>query len=68
MQEQLVMAADVAAKLQVTEARVFELARMKLLPCVRIGRQVRFVPEQINAWVQNGGQALPKGWRCEDDY
>ena len=49
----------------ISQARWYELARQGICPHVRLGRQVRFVPEQIEAWIQSGGQALPGGWRQE---
>lgn len=47
--------------------RAYELARQGILPHVRLGRQVRFVPAQVEAWIADGGQALPGGWRQEPD-
>lgn len=49
----------------ISKDRAYELARRNILPHVRLGRQVRFVPEQIDAWIEAGGQALPGGWRQE---
>jgi len=54
----LLKAKDVAELLSVKPSRVYELARRGLLPCVRLGRNVRFDPEQIRQWVENGGQGL----------
>ena len=51
----------------IPRARAYELARQGILPHVRLGRQVRFVPEQVEAWIADGGQALPGGWRQETD-
>ena len=67
MHKRLVKAADVAPVLDVSEARVYELARLKLIPCVRLGRQLRFDLEVLEAWVAEGGQALPGGWRREPE-
>ena len=50
-----------------TVARVYELVRQGILPCVRFGRQIRFDSQQIEAWIASGGQALPGGWRQEDN-
>lgn len=61
----LVKANVVAKKLDVSEARVYELAKLGLLPCVRMGRQVRFRPEEIDAFIASGGAAFPGGWRKE---
>lgn len=59
----LLKAVDVAPTLNVTGARVLELARQGLLPCVRLGRQVRFDPNALADWIATGGKALPGGWR-----
>jgi len=61
----LVNADAVAECLGVSRARVFELVRLKLLPCIRLGRQLRFDPMVIDAWIASGGKALPGGWRRE---
>ena len=65
--QKLVNATDIAPLLGVSEARLYELARLGLIPCVRLGRQVRFDPAVVEAWVEGGGQALPGGWRREAD-
>lgn len=49
----------------IKKARAYELARLGILPSVRLGRQVRFIPEQVDQWLEAGGQALPGGWRLE---
>jgi excisionase family DNA binding protein len=36
-------------------ARVYEAARIGLIPCVRIGRQVRFDEDRLKRWVEEGG-------------
>ena len=59
----LVAAKVVAERLGITTNRVYELAAQGILPCVRLGRQVRFDPEKVEALVASGGQALPGGWR-----
>lgn len=45
--------------------QILKLAREGIIPCVRIGRSVRFSPEQIYEWERNGGQAWGGGWRKE---
>lgn len=42
-----------------SEARVYEAARLGLIPCVRIGRQVRFDEDTLREWVRQGGTAQP---------
>ena len=58
---------EVARLLNVSEARTRELARQHLIPVVRLGRQLRFDPDAIQAWIADGGQALPGGWRREPE-
>jgi excisionase family DNA binding protein len=58
---------EVAARLDVTEARAYELARTGALPSVRIGRQIRVSPDALGAWIENGGQPLPGGWRRDPE-
>jgi excisionase family DNA binding protein len=55
----LLTADMVSTELQVPLSRVYELARLGLLPHVRIGKQVRFDPDRLKAWIESGGQALP---------
>ncbi len=45
--------------LGVSPFRVYELARLGLLPCVRLGRQIRFDPDRLREWIQAGGAAAP---------
>ncbi|MEX2535799.1 MAG: helix-turn-helix domain-containing protein [Trueperaceae bacterium] len=45
--------------------RIYDLCRRKLFPHVRVGRQVLFDAEQIEDWIENGGQPLAGGWRRE---
>ena len=55
----LLTAAEVAERLNLRKGRVYELAKLGTLPCVRIRRQVRFDENQLNAWIANGGHPLP---------
>jgi excisionase family DNA binding protein len=61
----LANAIQVAWYLQTSRARVYELCRSGMLPHTKVGRQLRFSPARIIAWVENGGAALPGGWRKE---
>jgi excisionase family DNA binding protein len=64
VEQRLMTAPEIADKFEVSTARVYELARTGLLPgVVRIGRQVRFNPEAIKSFIENGGQPLPGGWK-----
>lgn len=48
---------EVAEALNVSRARGYELVRRGMIPAVRIGRQVRVHPEQLERWVESGGTA-----------
>ncbi len=54
----LLLAPEVAVLLRVTENRVYELAKRKMIPHVRIGRRVRFPEEKLLAWIEAGGAPL----------
>jgi excisionase family DNA binding protein len=52
----LLTAREVSQVLQVTPARVYELARVRAIPTVRIGeRQVRFDENALREWIARGG-------------
>jgi excisionase family DNA binding protein len=53
----LLTARETAEQLQVTRARVYEMARVGLLPSIRMGRQVRFDEGALKQWVERGGSA-----------
>lgn len=46
-----------------TRMRIYEAARTGLLPCVRVGRQVLFDLDALEAWAAAGGTPLPGGWK-----
>jgi excisionase family DNA binding protein len=54
---------EAAEVLQVSYHRAAELARQGLLPVIRLGRQIRVCPDQLEAFIAKGGRALPGGWR-----
>ncbi len=49
---------QVAKILQVSPSRVYELARQRLLPVVRLGRQIRVDEDELREWIKAGGQSL----------
>lgn len=61
---------DVAKKLAVSRAWVYEAARTGRIPSVRIGGEdgpLRFVPEDIDAWLAEARALwLPNGRRRDD--
>jgi excisionase family DNA binding protein len=54
----LLLAAEAAALLRLSDNRVYELAKRGLIPCVRIGRQIRFPEDKLLAWIEAGGSPL----------
>jgi len=51
----LLTAPEVAAILRVKTARVYEMSRIKILPTVRMGRQVRYDEDALREWIRAGG-------------
>lgn len=49
----LINAKEVSAMLGVRLPRVYELTRLKKIPFVRLGKQIRFDPEILQAWVKH---------------
>ena len=44
---------------------VYMAARENIIPSVRLGRKVKFSEKAITEFIENGGKALPGGWRRE---
>ena len=57
---------EVAEILRVRDQRAYQLIHAKILPAVRIGRQLRVSEDSLRKFVESGGQALPGGWRREE--
>lgn len=56
----LLTAPEVAQILRVSKARVYELARRKMLPVLTLGqRQVRFEEAALQKWIAAGGSSSP---------
>lgn len=53
----MMTAQDVADRLGVRLHRVYELTRRDILPHVRLGRQLRYDPAALEAWIRAGGTA-----------
>jgi excisionase family DNA binding protein len=54
----LLTAIEVARILHVSPARVYELARQRMLPALTLGqRQVRFDEATLREWISSGGSA-----------
>ena len=63
MERELLTLEQVANLLQVKYCRAAEMARIGLIPVVRLGRQVRVCPLKLEAFVANGGKPLAGGWK-----
>ena len=61
----IVSVKPIAELLDVKPSRVYDLAQQDLIPHIKLGRQVRFDLDKVEAWLEAGGQALPGGWRQE---
>jgi excisionase family DNA binding protein len=56
MEQQVLVADEVAKLLRVDRQRVYELARRKAIPVIRLGeRQYRFDADAIRQWIERGG-------------
>lgn len=62
----LLKAEDVAEIFDMSIDRVYQLARAYIIPSVRIGRQLRFDPIQIDEFIKSGGMALSEGCKNEN--
>jgi|YNPMSStandDraft_1061717.scaffolds.fasta_scaffold02093_3 excisionase family DNA binding protein len=61
--ERLLTLKEVCGYLNIRYARAAELARTGALRCVRIGRQIRVAPGELQRFVEAGGRPLPGIWR-----
>lgn len=59
MAGRMLRADAVAELLDIELKRVYILAREGILPCVRVGRQVRFNRADLEAWAARGGTGYP---------
>lgn len=66
MTKELLTLEQAARVLKVRYPRAAELAREGIIPVVRLGRQVRIDPEQLDEFILTGGKRLPGGWRKAD--
>lgn len=55
--EALLTAEEVAALLRVERSWLYGAARNGQFPCVRVGRYVRFRPDDVKQWIATGGRA-----------
>lgn len=63
VQDQLLTADRVAERLAVPKSHVWRLARRGEIPVIRIGRLVRFDPDDLQLWIDRRTSTKPKGTR-----
>jgi len=63
----LMKADEVAEYMNLSQDRVYALTRENILPCVKIGRQLRWSEKALIDFIENGGKSFsgPGGWRKE---
>lgn len=59
----LIDAPEAAGRLAISRRELYAATRAGLVPCVRIGRRLRWDRDALEEWARAGGQALPRGWR-----
>lgn len=55
----LLTADQVAEAMSLPKHRVYELGREGIMPCIRIGRSMRFDANAVRAWLDEGGGRHP---------
>jgi excisionase family DNA binding protein len=63
MKAELLTIDELSHILRVSRQRAYELCRNNVVPHVRLGRQIRIDPGQLQTWLADGGRGLPGGWR-----
>lgn len=59
MEENILVAEEVAELLRVDKQRIYELVRKQQIPVIRVGeRQYRFSRQAIERWLGQGGNAM----------
>jgi excisionase family DNA binding protein len=56
--ERLLTADEVGVRFRMHPDQIYYHARKGHIPCVRIGRNVRFVQSQIEEWLAKGGSLI----------
>lgn len=63
MSETLLLAKEVAERLNMKVAGVYRETRLGRLPTVRIGRSYRYSPRLLEEFIQSGGSVRPEDGR-----
>jgi excisionase family DNA binding protein len=57
---ELLLKPDAAARaLAISARKLWQLTNCREIPCVRIGRAVRYAPEDLRAWIDRNRVASP---------
>ncbi|MBO7430258.1 MAG: helix-turn-helix domain-containing protein [Spirochaetia bacterium] len=54
----LLSVGEVAAALQVKISTVYQYVNAGKLPCVKVGRRIRFKEEDIEAWIKSNSREV----------
>jgi excisionase family DNA binding protein len=57
METKLMKVSEVAEVINASIPRTYELLRLKIIPSIRMGRQVRVSSEALFEWIRQGGRA-----------
>lgn len=65
LDEPLLKPEDVARLLRLPKSTVYELARRELdpIPCLRLGRAVRYERHEVEAWLARQRAGADREWR-----
>ena len=58
--ESLMTIADVAEKMNLTEAAIRKFVLLKTIPFVKVGAAVRFIPSEVEDWIKEQREAKPE--------
>ena len=54
----MLLAEEASELLRVAVPRLYDLAKRGMIPCARLGRQVRFPEDALVEWIRAGGSPL----------
>ncbi len=57
----MLLAEEASELLRVAVPRLYDLAKRGMIPCARLGRQVRFPEDALVEWIRAGGSPLTSG-------
>ena len=60
---ELLRASKAAKKLDLTVDRLYALTRENIIPCVYLGRQIRWDEKKLDDFIETGGKSWSAGWR-----